>query len=292
MHIAMLLGAAEILKKHEDEIHGQVKLIFQPGEEKLPGGASLMIEEGILKDPKPEVIFGQHILPEETTGTIAISDGYVMASTDEIYLTLTSKGSHAAQPQLSGDPILAAAQIVNHIQTLVTKFRDPLDSAVISITSFHAGTTTNIIPSEAKLLGTMRTFNKDLRAQIKKLIRENGEMIAKMHGVGFDLEIMEGYPALYNNEKAVETARSAALAMLTKENVKKFRPKMWAEDFAYYAQEIPACFWFLGIKPENMESMPPLHNAKLSPDEKALPIGAALLAQTAIDWLKYPKNDN
>jgi amidohydrolase len=172
MHTTMLLGAAYRLKQIENELKGVVKLIFQPGEEKLPGGAKLLIENGVLENPRPGAIFGQHINPGESVGKISLAPGYVMASADELYITVKGKGSHAAQPHIGNDAILAASHLVQYYQTMVSKMKNPLDSGVISITAVNGGSANNIFPSEVKMLGTMRAFNQDWRNYIHEIIEE------------------------------------------------------------------------------------------------------------------------
>ena len=289
-HTTMLLGAAKILKSFENELPGSVKLIFQPGEEKLPGGAKLLIDNGVLDNPAPKAIFGQHVFPEEETGTISMAPGAIMASADEIYINLKGKSSHAAQPHLGGDAIVAASQIILALQTLLTKFKDPTKSAVISITSIHGGTATNTFPDEVRLMGTMRTFDNDIREQLNKKIHETIEALSKIYNVTFEINILKGYPPLINEESAWIAAKLSGEKIFGVENVKNFIPKMWAEDFAYYGQKIPACFWFLGVKPPNTTPMAGLHNSKFDPDENSLPYGAAMLAWTAASALMENEN--
>ena len=170
MHTTMLIGAAEILKKNEDSLGGIVKLIFQPGEEKLPGGASILIEEGVLENPKVDAIFGQHIYPGESEGTISLNSGPVMGAPDELYFTIKGTSTHAAQPHLGHDPIVAASQLIVHFKTLMTKYKDPIEAGVLSITSIKGGNSTNIIPDDVKLMGTLRSFNEQWRTEMHRLI--------------------------------------------------------------------------------------------------------------------------
>ncbi|MFP4368662.1 MAG: M20 family metallopeptidase [Candidatus Kapaibacterium sp.] len=289
MHTAMLLGASKILKSIEDEIPGTVKLIFQPGEEKIPGGASIMIEKGVLEDPAPEVVFGQHINPGAQSGTLSFVSGPAMASADEIYLTIKARGSHAAQPHIGSDAILTASTIINHLQTLITKFRNPLQPGVISITSIHGGSAPNIYPDEVKLMGTMRAFNQEWRENLHSLIKQNIAHICDMYNTQFELEIRKGYPALINNENTTDFIKDIAEKAFGSESVEDFEPKMWAEDFAYFAQIVPSTFWFLGVRPAGRDEMPPLHNSRLDPDEKAMTKGMALPAIAAYNYLLNKK---
>lgn len=285
LHTAMLLGAAIILKKYENQLNGTVKLIFQPGEEKLPGGAKLMIEAGVLDNPKVDAIFGQHIHPQDETGKIAIAGGSIMASTDELYITIKGKGAHAAQPHLGNDIILTASQLINQFQTIITKFKNPLQPAVLSITSIHAGNTTNIFPEELKMMGTMRTFNSEVCSIIKKNLKQVCLSYAELSNSEIVLDILEGYPTLVNNFENAEFVKNSAIELFNYENVIEFEPKMWAEDFAYFAENIPGVFWFIGVKPNEISQMPALHNPKLNPDENAMINGIAMLVKVAIDYL-------
>ncbi len=287
MHASMLLGAAKILKGMEDELGGTVKLIFQPGEEKLPGGASLLIKEGILENPKPQAVFGQHINPKLTLGKIAFDTGPVMGSADELYWEISGFGSHAAQPHYGNDTILAASQIVTTIQTLVTKYRDPIVPGVISVTSLQGGTAPNIFPESVKMMGTMRTFDSEWRVDMHKKIKNISDNICEIYGCKCDLNIVKGYPPLINNDETTRFLKKTAENIFGIENVLPWKPIMWAEDFAYYAQEVPSTFWFLGASlPEKTEDAPGLHNPKLNPEEDAMVFGTALMAGAAAEFFK------
>lgn len=287
LHTAMLLGSAVLLKEMENELKGVVKLIFQPAEEKLPGGASILIKEGVLENPRPMAVFGQHIDPKLSSGKIALSSGYVMGSADELYWTINGKGSHAAQPHLANDAVLAASQIVLSLQTLVTKFRDPLVPGLISVTSIQGGTAPNIFPEEIRMMGTMRTFDNDLRDILHKKIAEVSNSISELYGCNCNVNIVKGYPPLRNNEDTTNFVKKISIDIVGSENVLNWEPKMWAEDFAYYAQAIPSTFWFLGANPsENPDAAAGLHNPKLKPDEKALLYGTALMLAAAVEFLE------
>lgn len=284
-HTAMLLGAASILKEQESSLNGIVKLIFQPGEEKVPGGASIMVAEGVLENPKPEVIFGQHVYPDAPCGEIQISIGPTMASADELYWTIYGKGAHAAQPHQGIDPILIASELILHLQSLVTKMRNPLLPGLLAVTSIHGGSATNIIPETVELKGTLRAFDPEWREQAIHMIQEHSEQLCSMHGARCEVTILRGYPAVHNHEGAATFAIKTAQALIGSTKVTDFEPKMWGEDFAFYGQHIPSAFWMLGVRPDGQTSMPGLHNARFTPDEQALPIGAAMMAKAAIDWL-------
>lgn len=282
IHTATLLGTARILKQSENELSVQVKLIFQPGEEKLPGGATKLIELGALDNPEPVAIFAQHTDPDTEVGKIAINSGYIMASADELYWTLRGKGSHAAQPHYGNDAILAAANIVTNIQSITNKFKNPLSPAIISITSINGGSATNIFPDEVKLMGTLRTFDNTLRNQLLKKIEEFSKEIAKLYGVECQFSPLLGYPPLKNDYEMTNIVAQNAADLLGKENVIRFEPKMWAEDFAYYSNKIPAVFWFNGVRPKNYSGeFFGLHSPKYNPDEEAIIYGIAMFVKIA-----------
>lgn len=287
MHTSMLLGAAEILKSIENSLNGQVKLIFQPAEEKLPGGANILIKEGVLDNPKVDAIFGQHIYPGESSGILATNSGYVMGSADELYWTITGKSTHAAQPHLGYDPILAASQLIVYYQTLMTKYRDPLDAGVLTVASIHGGSATNIIPDTVEMKGTLRSFNLEWREQMHKLLEEKSIELCKLYGCNCQLQIIKGYPPVFNNDELTKLSKTVAIQVFGSDNVVEFVPKMWGEDFAFYGQVIPASFWFLGVRPKNQSEMPALHNSKLSPDEEPMLNGMSMLAKVAFDYLNY-----
>lgn len=286
MHTAMLLGAAEILKSIEDQLGGCVKLIFQPAEELIPGGASLMIKEAVLENPAPSAIFGQHVNPSDEVGKIALAAGPVMASGDELYFTITGKGSHAAQPHLGNDAVLAASHLVVYLQTFITKFRNPLNPGVLSITAINGGSATNIFPDKVQLLGTLRTFDNNWREFIHNELQTKCKELVALYNCEFELKIKKGYPPLVNNQSTSEFAKNTAIELLGTDKVLDFEPKMWAEDFAYFAEKVPSTFWFLGIKPTDKQEIPPLHNAKFCPDEQALINGTAMLCAAAVNYLK------
>jgi len=285
-HTTMLLAAAKVLKHHEAELRGVVKLIFQPGEEKTPGGASIMIAEGTLTNPTPEMIFGQHIYPDAPCGQVQFVAGPTMASCDELFWTITGYGAHAAQPHKGKDPILAAAGLVQHLQSLVTKHRNPLVPGLLNVTSIHGGTATNIVPEVVEMKGTLRSFDNQWREFAWTFLEEQTKAVCALHGCVGEINIVKGYPPLINDQKAVDFARSVASEVVGADSIADFEPKMWAEDFAYYSQVMPGCFWMLGGRPDGQHTMPGLHNAKFAPDERAMLTGAALLAETALRHLR------
>ncbi|MGA2298826.1 MAG: M20 family metallopeptidase [FCB group bacterium] len=285
MHTAMLLCAAQVLKENESSLKGTVKLLFQPGEEKLPGGATKMLGEGVLENPLPRAIFGQHINPEEEVGKISASPGFILASADELYFTIKGKGSHAAQPHLGNDVILSASNLVVYLQSLITKFRNPLNPGLLSITSIQGGNATNVFPDEVKLMGTLRAYNQGWRELMHNEIETKSKQLCSLFNTQCEVTILKGYPALNNNPSTTNFIGKLVTELFGKEALLEFEPKMWAEDFAYYAAKIPATFWFLGVKPANQNEMPPLHTANLAPDENALVIGTILLVKSAVNFL-------
>jgi hippurate hydrolase len=289
-HTAMLLGAASILKAREQaltEANGTVKLIFQPGEELSPGGASILIREGVLQNPRPEVIFGQHVNPDATCGTTAFVGGTMMAATDELYWTIHGKSGHAAQPHNASDPVLMAAHLITQLQAVISRRLNPFQSGVLSICSIHGGNATNVIPDRVELSGTLRSMNKEWREYALRVIEEHSTTLcaSPLFGEGrCELRIERGYPPLVNNDATTLFATEAAQNLIGANNVEAFEPKMWGEDFAYYTHEIPGTFWMLGIRPPSMNAIPGLHNSKFILDENALPVGAAMLANAAFAW--------
>lgn len=285
MHTAMLLTAAKILKSIENNINGRIILIFQPAEEMLPGGAKEILESGILNQYNIEAFYGQHINPEIEVGKIAVKSGNLMASTDELHISVFGKSSHAAQPQLGNDVILASVDLIQYYQKILNKYKNPLDSAVISITAINAGNVTNVFPDEAKMLGTMRTYDQNLRNILKDQIINSSSTIVKLYGCSIDLNIIEGYPPVINNELTTEILKKSSNGIIKSNDMLIAEPKMWAEDFAYYSQVAPSTFWFLGVKQKN-DDFYPLHNPKLNPSEKAMTYGSALMASTAYNFFK------
>ncbi|MBE2190039.1 MAG: amidohydrolase [Desulfobulbaceae bacterium] len=286
MHTSMLLGTAIILKSYEAELNGTVKLLFQPGEEVLPGGATMMIVEGVLENPKVDAIFGQHIFPDAKTGTISFCEGRAFASTNEIYITIHGKGSHAAQPHSGNDPILTAAHLIQHFQTLINKKRNPLEPGVLSITSINGGNTTNIFPEKVELKGTLRTYNEDWRQEMVKLIGETTNVIASLHNCTAEVNIVTGYSPIVNSPIETQKAKQIAINLLGDDYVYDYEPRLWAEDFAYYLQQVPGTFWLLGVQPHDKDFLPPLHNSKLIPEEKAMITGISMFVKTVFEYFK------
>ncbi len=285
-HMAMLLGAANILTQVRQEISGAVKFIFQPSEEKNPGGAPAMIKGGALTDPDADVIFGQHVTNELPAGRFGFRAGPIMASADEIYLTVTGKGGHGAKPHEAVDPIVLAAQVVTSLQTVISRMRDPLDPSVLTIGSIHGGTAPNVIPDSVALAATLRTMNEKWRSRAQMLITRTASETARAFGGNCKVEISHGYPVLVNSEKETEEARAAAERLLGKRSVVSMPPVMGSEDFAYYLQKLPGTFWWIGTGNRRTGANASIHSSKFKIDESALTYGAAFLAFLTIQYLK------
>jgi hippurate hydrolase len=278
VHTTCLLGASKILNDLKNEWEGTVKLIFQPGEEKNPGGASIMIKEGVLEDPKPEAIFGLHVNPQLETGKLSFRGGKVMASADELYFTIKGKGGHAASPQTAIDPILIASHLIISLQQVISRNRNPFDPSVLSITSVNGGTTTNVIPDEVKLMGTFRAMNEQWRSKAHELIERTTTELVHSMGGKVDLHIDKGYPAVYNNESLNEKAKALAEQFVGKGNVEETEKRMGAEDFGYYSQLIPGCFYRLGTGNKQKGITAGVHTPHFNIDENAIEIGMGMMA--------------
>lgn len=284
MHTAMLLGAAKLLMQFRSELRGDVLLIFQPAEEKTPGGAKPLIEAGLFSRFKPEAIFGQHCFPSVETGKVALCRGSFFAAADELYFAIQGQGGHASAPHRAADPVLGAAHIITAAQHLVSRLAPPHEPAVLSITSIHGGSAPNIIPSTVTMSGTMRTMSESLRASIQERLAETVTCTAKALGVEAELEIRKGYPVLVNDTTMTETVERYFREFLGEENVLQSEPLMTAEDFAYYLQEIPGTFWQIGTGTGNDRKGDSLHSATFNPDESVLETGSALLAYSALRY--------
>jgi amidohydrolase len=278
VHTTVLLGAARILHQLKDEWEGTVKLIFQPGEEKNPGGASLMIKEGVLKDPEPQAIFGLHVHPGLETGKLSFRGGMVMASADELYITIRGKGGHAAAPHQTVDTILVASHLVVALQQIISRNRNPFQPSVLSITAFQGGHTTNVIPSEVRLMGTFRAMDEEWRFRAHELIRKQAEQLVHSMGAEIDLHIDVGYPMVYNNEALNRVARAEAGEYMGPDRVLETEVRMGAEDFGYYTRLIPGCFYRLGVMNVERGITSGVHTPTFNIDEAAIEIGAGMMA--------------
>ncbi len=278
VHTTILLGAAKILQETKKEWEGTIKLLFQPGEERNPGGASYLIKEGTLENPKPQGIFGLHVHPGLDLGKLSFRKGRVMASADELYVTIKGKGGHAAAPHLTVDTILVASQLITGLQQVISRNNNPLSPSVLSICSIQGGHTTNVIPSEVKLMGTFRAMDEQWRAKAHELIRNHAKGLAITTGAEIDLHIDVGYPTVDNDPQLTEKAWRLAEEYMGKENVSETEMRMGAEDFGYYTQVIPGCFYRLGVRNTEKGIVHNVHTPKFDIDERAIEIGMGVMA--------------
>ena len=289
VHTSSMLGACKILNELKAEFEGTVRIIFQPGEEKLPGGASIMIKEGVLENPKPSNIVGQHVMPLIDAGKVGFRSGMYMASADEIYLTIKGKGGHAAMPETNIDPITVTAQIIIALQQVVSRHASPKVPSVLSFGKVIANGATNIIPDEVYVEGTFRTMDEVWRKKAHEHIRSIAEHIAEGFGAVCDVDIRVGYPFLKNHPALTKQLRGYAVDYLGEENVLDLDLWMAAEDFAYYTQISDACFYRLGIRNEAKGITSGLHTPTFNIDESALEIGAGLMAYLTMMQLTNPE---
>jgi amidohydrolase len=277
-HTSILLGASKILQELKSEWEGTVKLIFQPGEEKNPGGASLLIKEGVLHNPQPQAIFGLHVHPGLEIGKFSFRGGPSMASADEIYITVKGKGGHAATPHLTVDTVLVASHIVVALQQVISRNKNPFSPSVLSISSIQGGFTTNVIPSEVKLMGTFRAMDETWRFQAHKLIHRICKGIAQAMGAEIDVLVDVGYPVVNNDTSLYPLARKKAEEFAGRENVGETEVRMGAEDFGYYTQEIPGCFYRIGVMNESKGITSSVHTPTFNIDESAIEKGMGMMA--------------
>jgi len=280
-----LLGVAKILNEVRAEFSGTIKLIFQPGEEKLPGGASLMIAEGVLENPAPVSIIGQHVYPQLDAGKVGFRSGMYMASCDELYVTIKGKGGHAALPHQNIDPILISSHIIIALQQLISRIIPPTIPAVLSFGKITGNGATNIIPDRVELEGTFRIMNEEWRAVAHQKMIKMAESIAESMGGECIFRLEKGYPFLVNDDKVTGQAKAAAIEFLGSENVIDLDLRMTAEDFAYYSQLKPACFYRLGIRNKADKITSGLHTSTFNIDESAIETSIGLMSWIAIKEL-------
>jgi len=285
VHTSSLLGSARILSDIKDSFEGTVKLIFQPGEEKIPGGASLMIKEGVLQNPHPANIIGQHVMPGIPAGKVGFRPGMYMASADEIYVTVKGKGGHAAMPDKNIDPILIASHIIIALQQIVSRNCDPKLPCVLSFGKVIANGATNVVPDQVKMEGTFRTLDEAWRKDAHKRMKKMAESIAEGMGGQCEFTILNGYPFLKNDPALTGRMKGAAIDYLGQENVLDLDLWMASEDFAYYTQQIDACFYRLGVRNEAKGIISGVHTPTFNIDETALETGAGLMSWLAVTEL-------
>lgn len=278
VHTTILLGAAKILMATKDSWEGTVKLFFQPGEEKNPGGASYMISDGALQNPAPEAIVALHVHPGLDTGKLSFRKGRVMASADEIYMTIKGSGGHAASPHLAADTILIASQVIISLQQIISRNRNPVSPSVLSICSVQGGNTTNVIPTEVKLMGTFRAMDETWRYKAHELITKTAKGVAESMGAEIDVLIDVGYPTVDNDPAFTDIAWKLADEYMGAQNVLETEMRMGAEDFGYYTQAIPGCFFRLGVRNEAAGIIHNVHTPHFNIDENAIEIGMGMMA--------------
>lgn len=286
VHTASLMGVAKILWELKDHLKGTVRLIFQPGEEKLPGGASIMIDEGVLKDPKPIAIYGQHVHPPLEVGKVGYRSGMYMASADEIYLQVNGRGGHGALPHNCIDTILMSARILESLQSVVSRYCNPNIPSVLSFGKINSvGGATNVIPDTVNIEGTFRTMNEKWRYQAHDHIKSIAENTARSMGGTCDVDIHIGYPCLINHVNETSFVHQKMIDYLGEENVVELPIRLTAEDFSYYSQVSDACFYRLGTGNTAKGITSPVHTPTFDVDEDALEVGMGLMAYMAIQRL-------
>lgn len=283
VHTSILLGTAEILNDLKEYLPQPIKLIFQPGEEKNPGGATLMLRDGVLDNPVVKEMYALHVFPDMPVGKAGFKEGLYMASCDEIYLTIHGKGGHAATPHQCIDPIMIGATILTTLQQIVSRKCDPRIPCVLSFGHFEALGATNVIPSSAYLKGTFRTMNEEWRREALELIKSTCEHIASAAGGTIDVEISKGYPYLENNPELTQKQKRKAIAILGENNVEDLPIRLASEDFSYYSQEIPVCFFRIGVRNEDLGITYGVHHPKFDIDTEALKTGMQLMSAAAFD---------
>jgi hippurate hydrolase len=285
VHATCLLGVIYILNQLKNEWEGQLKFIFQPGEEKHPGGGSLMIEEGVLESPKVDAILGMHVYPTLPSGFVGFRSGQYMAATDEIHITIKGKGGHAALPHQTIDPIAIAAQVITSLQQVVSRRSNPVSPSVLSFGMIKGGTVNNVIPDEVQLAGTLRTMNEQWREEAHSLIRSIINNICSAWGATAEINIPKGYPSLYNNPELTNAAETLAKQFLGDTHVKTLDLRMTADDFAFYGHKVPGCFFRIGTSKDNKEFTASVHNPHFDIHEEAMITAIGIMTWITVNMM-------
>lgn len=285
-HTSCLVGTARVLAAIADALPGQVKFIFQPAEED-GAGADVLCRAGVLESPRVDAVFALHACPDQQLGRIAVGTGPVHAATNPFEVTVRGRGTHGGYPHQGIDPIVAACAIVTALQTIVSRTADPIDTAVVTVGQIHAGNAINIIPDTCKLAGTIRTFDPGLRSTVVQRVREIADHVAKAHGAAAEVDVIDGYPVAVNDRACADLVARVGREVLGSRNVfTRLRRSMGGEDFAYYAQKVPAAVFRLGIRPPGADEVPNLHSARIDFNDDALPVGITLLSRIAQTFLE------
>jgi len=286
VHMTCLLGSLKVLNDLKESFEGSIKFIFQPGEETLPGGAIKMIEDGVLENPKPELIIAQHVFPEMEVGKIGFKNGIYMASSDEVNLIVKGQGGHAAIPDRYDNTVLAASEILVSLDEVIKKEKPSDFPSVLAFGKLIADGAFNVIPSEVKITGTFRTFDEDWRKRVYEIINEVSSNTVKKHNCTCDVKITKGYPVLINNDAVTAKSKDAASKFLGLDNIVDLKIRTTVEDFARFAEIIPACFYRLGVANTEKGITSNLHTSTFDVDEKSIAVGTGLMIWIALSHLE------
>jgi len=283
-HVAILLGVAKFFAPLKDRVKGNIKWIFQPAEEG-GGGGRVMVEEGVLENPKVDAVFGAHVFPFLPVGKVGVYEREGLAAADRFTIKIIGKGGHAASPHVTKDPILAAGHLITQIHSIVSRNINPLDSGVVTIGKVSGGTAFNIIPDEVELLGTVRSLNPQVREELKSRIEQVIQGIVRSFGMDYRFDFKYGYPVLINDSEMSKLVATACSKGIGKENVEVLKPSMGAEDFAYYLEKVPGSFFRLGCRNEEKGIIHPYHSSLFNIDESVLPIGVEMFVRVINQYL-------
>ena len=287
MHASMMLGVAKYLCSNRDKFAGTVKLIFQPSEDTLPGGAKELVEKGVMENPHVNAIFGMHLIPDEKEiGTVEFHEGPLTTSVDLFDITVIGKGGHGSTPHLTKDPILAACQMVTLLQQIPARYIDPLETVIFPVCSFHSGEAPNVIPGEAKFGGIARSYLPSVRKQVAEQVFQIAKGVEALSGTKVDINHYEGYPACYNDPALTREAMEAVSEALGEEHAEEISlPYSFSEDFSYYTEMTGTPGLFMMVKAGHIGEMVALHNAKCAMSEEAMPLGMAAMITVALNYL-------